>query len=148
MQTQLRQRHRAIKQVENITFRIGEEHRTISLALLRLAQERHYFLLQLLVCSVEVRNRQSEMPESWSLHTLRRSVSFRVNDLNHRPVRSLHEYGVGRAIIHDEAEYVHVPFGESSGIGRRDSGVFDSLDHDIHFNMTMMIAALKADPQR
>ena len=128
----LRQRLLPLQQVQNVPVAVGEEHQRVAALLLRLGQECDALAFQSLVNRVKIRHRDGQMPQPGGLHVRcggRRALGF--DDLNHRPVRCFHKRGlaVGRLVVDDEVQVLHVPASQLVRVGRRDGGMFNAFDH-------------------
>ena len=95
-------------------------------------RKRNAFLLQAGVDGGEVGHREGEVAQTGGIHPGGgRGIGSGFDDLDHGAVGGFDKDGlaVGRLVIDDEIQMLHVPSGEAERIGRRDRDVFDSGDH-------------------
>lgn len=123
----------ALDQVEQVAVEVVEKDEAIALCFEGFTDEMDALGLEGGVGCIEIVIRDGEVANSAvfvigsGLRNGERTISR--NDLQHGAILCSDEVVAGVGVVDAELKMVHIPLGKLLRVGRRDRGVFDSLEH-------------------
>ena len=115
--------------MHKIAIAVAEINQPVALDVDGLVEKLNAAFTQFLHGGVEVVHADGQVTNTRILHFLRSAISFRGDELKQGTVAGAREIIATVGVIDVEIQLLHVPLRQTLGIGRRNGGVLQSLEH-------------------